>query len=51
MGATFLKWAFKRSDAILVKGSKSKKMLLDVGILPNKIFVSQDYQDENRFVP
>jgi glycosyltransferase involved in cell wall biosynthesis len=47
----FLKWAFKRSDAILVKGSKSKKMLLDVGISPNKIFISQDYQDENRFVP
>jgi L-malate glycosyltransferase len=47
----FLKWAFKRSDAILVKGSKSKNMLLDVGISPNKIFISQDYQDENRFFP
>jgi glycosyltransferase involved in cell wall biosynthesis len=47
----FLKWAFKRSDAILVKGTKSKKMLLDAGISPNKIFVSQDYQDEKRFTP
>lgn len=46
-----LKWAFKRSDAILVKGSKSKKMLLGTGISPSKIFVNQDYQDEKRFVP
>jgi len=47
----FLRPAFTGAFAILVKGSKSSKMLVEARISPRKIFVSQDYQDENRFAP
>jgi len=47
----FLKWALKRAGAIFVKGSRSRRMLVEAGISPNKIFLSQDYQDESRFLP
>ena len=47
----FLKWALKWAGAILVKGSRSRRMLVEAGISSDKIFESQDYQDENRFVP
>jgi len=47
----FLKWGIRKAGAILVKGSRSRRMLVGAGISPNKIFESQDYQDETRFSP
>jgi len=47
----FLRPAFTRAFAILVKGTRSRKILVEAGISHNKIFESQDYQDENRFAP
>ena len=46
----FLKWGIRKAGVILVKGSRSRRMLVDAGISSDKIFESQDYQNENRFV-
>lgn len=47
----FLIRALKQASAITVKGQRSRELLTDIGIHSNKIFESQDYQDEIRFTP
>lgn len=45
----FISWTLRHSDAVIILGSDSKRILRSLGVHPERIHEIQNYQDEARF--